>query len=469
MSIDWKKEVESRKDDLFADLFTLLKIDSVRDDSKASEDAPVGPGPKEALLKFLEIGARDGFVTKNVGNLAGHIEYGAGDETLGVFAHVDVVPVGSGWTNPPFEPVIKDGRLYARGSSDDKGPGMAGYYALKIIKELGLPVSKRVRFIIGTDEESGWKCMDHYLAVEETPDFGFSPDAEFPIINGEKGILTVQLSFGGNTEGGANELISFNSGLRENMVPQDAKAIFISEDATKIEKDFFDFVEQNPITGTCHIEGNQVTIEVVGKGAHGMEPKAGINAATYLATFLTNYSFGSDAKHYLALTTEYLHDDSRAAKLGLNYVDAVMGDLTVNPGVFNFTAKEGGSIALNFRFPQGITIEEIEAGLASKLADFGVTLSRGKAQTPHYVPADDPLVQTLLDVYEKHTGEKGVEKTIGGGTYGRLLKRGVAYGAMFPNSIDTMHQTDEFMAIDDIINATVIYADAIYQLIKSED
>ncbi|MGX7419129.1 dipeptidase PepV [Carnobacterium gallinarum] len=466
MGIDWKKEVEARKDDMFADLFTLLRIDSVRDDSKATEDAPVGPGPKEALLKFLEIGDRDGFVTKNVGNLAGHIEYGAGDETLGVFAHVDVVPVGTGWSHDPFDPIVKDGRIYARGSSDDKGPGMAGYYGLKIIKELGLPVSKRVRFIIGTDEESGWKCMDHYLAVEEKPDFGFSPDAEFPIINGEKGILSVYLNFGGNNQGGANELVSFNAGLRENMVPQDAQAVFISDEADKIKADFFEFIEKNPVSGTCTVDGNKVTLDVVGKGAHGMEPRGGINAATFLATFLNSYSFGGDAKNYLAITANSLHDDSRGNLLGLNYVDEVMGDLTVNPGVFTFTPEEGGTITLNFRFPQGVTVEKIETALTSKFSEFGVTLTRGKAQLPHYVPADDPLVKTLLDVYEKHTGEKGKEQTIGGGTYGRLLERGVAYGAMFPHSIDTMHQTDEFMAVDDLVNAAIIYADAIYELIK---
>src|SRR5699024_854074 len=109
-------------------------------------------------------------------------------------AHVDVVPVGTGWETDPFSPVIKDGRIYARGSSDDKGPGVAAYYALKMIKDLDLPVSKKIRFIIGTDEESGWMCMDHYLANEPIPDFGFSPDAEFPIINGEKGILTVYVN-----------------------------------------------------------------------------------------------------------------------------------------------------------------------------------------------------------------------------------------------------------------------------------
>lgn len=465
MGIDWKKEVEARKDDMFADLFTLLKIDSVRDDSKATEDAPVGPGPKEALLKFLEIGERDGFITKNVGNLAGHIEYGSGSETLGVFAHVDVVPVGTGWTHDPFDPIVKDGRIYARGSSDDKGPGMAGYYALKIIKELGLPVSKRVRFIIGTDEESGWKCMDHYLAVEEKPDFGFSPDAEFPIINGEKGILSVYLNFKGDNQGAANELVRFDAGLRENMVPQDASAVVNSDESEKMKSDFFDFVEQHPISGTCEVADNQVTFTVVGKGAHGMEPRGGINAATFLATFLTRYAFGGDAKNYLAVTAKYLHDDSRAHKLALNYVDDVMGDLTMNPGVFTFTPEKGGQIVLNFRFPQGVTVEGIESSLTNQLADYGITLSRGKAQLPHYVPADDPMVKVLLDVYEKHTGEKGVEKTIGGGTYGRLLERGVAYGAMFPNSIDTMHQTDEFMAIDDLVNATIIYADAMYELI----
>src|SRR5699024_4724518 len=153
-TIDWKQEAEKRKDAFLEDLFALLRIDSVRDDDQATEDAPVGPGPKEALEAFLQIGERDGFKTKNFSNLAGHMEYGEGDEILGVLAHVDVVPTGTGWETDQFDPVIKDGRIYARGSSDDKGPGMAVYYALKIIKDLGLPVNKKVRFILGTDEES---------------------------------------------------------------------------------------------------------------------------------------------------------------------------------------------------------------------------------------------------------------------------------------------------------------------------
>lgn len=466
MEINWQSEVEKRKQDILDDLFTILRIDSVRDDAKATAEMPVGPGPKEALEAFLAIGERDGFLTKNVGNLAGHIEYGEGEELMGVFGHVDVVPTGSGWDTDPFEPVIKDDRIYARGSSDDKGPSMAGYYAIKIIRDLGLPISKRVRMIIGTDEESSWKCMDHYLAHEETPDFGFSPDADFPIINGEKGNQSLYIQFRGDNKGGKNQLLSFDAGLRENMVPQDATAVFTSEEADVIEKAFFEFVENNPVTGTIHVEGEQVTIELVGKSSHGMNPAGGINSGTYLAVFLNHYQFGGDAAKFLQLITDYIHLEHTAEKLGLAHTDEVMGELTMNAGIFTFTPEKGGNIALNFRYPTGVTAEGLEIKTEAALSEFGITIAKSAGKLPHYVPADDPLVKTLLDVYEKHTGLKGHERSIGGGTYGRLLERGVAYGALFPDSIDTMHQANEFLALDDLFRATAIYADAIYELIK---
>lgn len=466
MEINWKKEVEARKEALLEDLFTILRIDSVRDDAKATPEMPVGPGPKEALEAFLAIGERDGFVTKNVGNLAGHIEYGEGDELMGVLGHVDVVPTGTGWDTDPFEPILKDDRIYARGSSDDKGPSMAAYYAIKIIRDLGLPVSKRVRMIIGTDEESGWQCMTHYLQHEEMPDFGFSPDADFPIINGEKGNISLYVRFRGDVAGGKNELISFDAGLRENMVPQDATAIFKSQEAEQIEKDFFEFLENNPVTGTLDVEGDQVTIQLVGKASHGMNPAGGRNAGTYLATFLNNYSFGGDAGEYFRLIAEYIHLEHTAEKLGLSHTDPVMGELTMNAGVFTFAPEVGGTIALNFRYPVGVTAEGLEIKTEAMLSEFGVTIEKSAGKLPHYVPADDPLVKTLLDVYEKHTGLKGKERSIGGGTYGRLMERGVAYGALFPDSIDTMHQANEFLALDDLLRATAIYADAIYELIK---
>ncbi|GEK88786.1 succinyl-diaminopimelate desuccinylase [Alkalibacterium putridalgicola] len=465
-NIDWKAEAAQHKDAFFDDLFELLKIDSVRDDDKATDDAPVGPGPKEALEAFLKLGERDGFETKNVDNWAGHIEYGDGDQLMGVLAHVDVVPTGTGWETDPFEPVIKDGRLYARGSSDDKGPGVAAYYALKMIKELDLPVSKKVRFIIGTDEESEWKGIKHYLETEQEPDFGFSPDATFPIINGEKGNATVFIETKGAVDGGSEELVQFEAGLRPNMVPQDAVAVVKSQNPDALQNSLADFLDGLPVTGTAGVDGDQVTLEFVGKAAHGSKPASGVNAATYLARYLSDFDFAKDAKAFLELTMLYLHDDPKGEKLGIDITDETMGELTSNPGVFSFKANECGKITVNMRYPQGTTEDALFETFKAKLSDYDVTLSKANGKEPHYVPATDPLVTTLLDVYHRQTGLDAHEQVIGGGTYGRLMERGVAYGAMFPNSVDTMHQANEFMAVDDLMNAMAIYAEAIYELIK---
>lgn len=464
MTIFWQAEVRQREQALFEDLFTLLRINSVRDDAQATAEAPVGPGPKAALAAFLAMAERDGFVTKNVDNLAGHAEFGAGDETLGVLAHVDVVPVDEYWTTDPFEPVIKDGRLYARGASDDKGPLMAAYYALKIIKELGLPVSKKVRFIVGTDEESGWQCMDRYFAVEPKPDFGFSPDAEFPIINGEKGMYSAKLMFPALS----GKLTTFTAGQRENMVPAQAQAVLAALDFAEVAAAATEFSSNQPVKVTVTANNDDtLTVSVEGKAAHAMAPHTGVNAATYLAKFLTALDPALAGHAYLNLISETLHLDHYGDKLGIAYTDAVMGALTVNPGVFGVEAGQQ-FVILNIRVPKGKAFSELDEQLLALGQTAGFTIGNGQKhnKAPHYVPADDPLVKTLLQVYHQQTGLPAHEQSIGGGTYGRLLERGVAFGAMFPDSIDTMHQANEFMAVSDITRSAAIYAEAIYELIK---
>ena len=466
MTIDWKAEAQKRKDEMLADLKTMLKIESVRDEAKGTPEAPLGPGPKEALDKFLEIGKRDGFETLELDGLAGHIAYGEGDETLGMLAHVDVMPAGEGWNTDPFEPVEKDGRLYARGASDDKGPSMAAYYGLKIVKELGLPVSKKVRFILGTDEESQWRGMTHYFEKMPQPDFGFSPDAFFPIINGEKGNVTFVADFG-KTNTGKDELVSFEAGLRENMVPRDAEVYVKTADKQAMLTAFDAFVAKNPITGTAYEKDGKVYLHVIGKAAHAQEPRNGENAATYMATFLKDFDFGGDATSFIEFTAKYLHKDSRMESFGIAYTDEIMGDLTMNSGIYSFDANKGGQITLNFRFPKGTDEKDIEAGLKKAAEPLNIEIKRsGKLQVPHYVSPSDPLVETLLNVYHEQTGEPAEGKVVGGGTYGRLLERGVAFGAMFPGVPDTMHQANEFIPVDDLVKAAAIYAQSIYELIK---
>ncbi|MEX2803877.1 dipeptidase PepV [Streptococcus sp. H31] len=469
MAVDFQAEIAKRRDDMLADLFSLLRINSERDDSLADAQHPFGPGPVRALETFLAMAERDGYTSRNIDNYAGHFEYGQGEEVLGIFAHLDVVPAGSGWETDPYEPVIKDGKLYARGASDDKGPTVACYYALKVIKELGLPVSKKVRFIVGTDEESGWADMDYYFKHSgvKKPDFGFSPDAEFPIINGEKGNITQYLHFSGSN-GSGFVLHSFEGGLRENMVPESARAVFSSESLsfTEIQSELQQFAAENNLQTDLSQDGDQIMVTVIGKSAHGMSPQAGVNGATYLACFLSRFSFGGAAGDFLKTAGRVLHLDYYGEKIGLAYEDSKMGALTMNPGVFRFAeAADDNTIALNFRFPQGVSSESIYQQLTKIDGPKAVTVSE-HLHEPHYLPPSDPLVETLLRVYEKQTGLKGHEQIIGGGTFGRLLERGVAYGAMFPDYENTMHQANEFANVDDLYRAAAIYAEAIYELIK---
>ncbi|MGT2925839.1 dipeptidase PepV [Streptococcus cuniculipharyngis] len=467
MTIDFQAEFDKRKDEFMADLTSLLSINSERDDSQADDKHPFGPGPVKALEHFLAMAERDGYKTRNIDNYAGDFEYGQGDQVLGIFGHLDVVPAGSGWETDPYQPVVKDGRLYARGSSDDKGPTMACYYGLKIIKELGLPVSKKVRFIVGTDEESGWADMDYYFAHNglKDPDFGFSPDAEFPIINGEKGNITEYLHFGGDNAGSVL-LHSFTGGLRENMVPESATALISGQlNQGDLAEQLAQFTAQHGVTGQLEKQDDKYQVTIFGKSAHGSTPEEGINGATLLASFLTSFDFAASAKDYLTVAAG-LHGDFTAEKLGLAYTDACMGALSMNAGVFRFDSQSAdNTIALNFRYPKGTDEHVLKAGLEKLAGVEKVSLSEAH-HTPHYVPMEDELVKTLLSVYEKQTGLKGHEVVIGGGTFGRLLKRGVAFGAMFPDSINTMHQANEFMALDDLYRSAAIYAEAIYELIK---
>lgn len=181
---------------------------------------------------------------------------------------------------------------------------------------------------------------------------------------------------------------------------------------------------------------------------------------------MNQFDFGGAAKAYLHVTASLLHEDFAGEKLGIAHTDAKMGPLSMNAGVFHFDESQAdNTIALNIRYPQGTDPETIKSTLEKIEGVATVSLS-AHGHTPHYVPMDDELVSTLLRVYEKQTGLKGHEQVIGGGTFGRLLKRGVAFGAMFPDYVNTMHQANEFADVEDLYRAAAIYAEAIYELIK---
>lgn len=467
MTVDWKQETEKRKAAYVEDLKALLAVESVRDDSQATPDAPLGPGPTAALVKMLAIAERDGFTTKNIDNIVGYIEIGPkdADEYVAILSHVDVMPAGEGWDTAPFEPVVTEDKIIARGASDDKGPGMSAYYAFKILSDLKVPLKRRVRLIFGTDEENDWTGMTRYFEVEPEPVFGFSPDAEYPIINGEKGNVQVIIK-GEATNGGTVKLVDFESGLRTNMVPGIARATVKSSHAEKIVTEFQEFLVENPkVSGSTETDGEIIKFVLNGKQVHGAMPETGENAGTYLANFLQDFDFGGTAKSFLTYLGTPAHDDTVGEKFGVKYTDDVMGPLSMNVGIQKFIDGGEAFINFNFRYPKGITPDEIVDGLSSKLNGWDVTPTiGGHSQAPHYVAPSDPIVETLLRVYHDQTGLPAHDQVIGGGTYGRLMKRGVAYGALFPDSPDTMHQVNEFALLDDLYRSISIYAQAIAEI-----
>lgn len=468
MTINWQEEANQRRDELLRDLQTLLRINSVRDLEAATPDLPVGPGPAHALEVMLALAEKDGFSVKNVDHLAGRIEFGQGTDLIGMLGHLDVVPAGDGWLTDPFKPVIQDGKIYARGTSDDKGPVMAAYYALKIIKDLNLPVSKQLHFFLGTDEENDWLDADRYFQTEPKPTVGFSPDAEFPIINGEKGIASFTLNFTAATDSPHDVILdTFKSGFASNMIPQTAQAVVITDQPAAIQTAFQTYLKAHHLSGTSEITPTGLHLDLTGKGAHAQEPRDGINAATHLASFLATLELDTLGQHYCEFIHHYLHEDSRGQKLGLAFSDDIMGELTLAPDIFKFNRQQTATILVNVRYPKGIDAETINAQLDQAAQTYQATSTlAGHAETPHYVSGQDPLVKTLLSVYERQTGLEGHEGIVGGGTYGRLLEHGVAFGAQLPGRENVMHQANEYMYIDDIIRACAIYAEAIYELIR---
>ena len=464
--VNWKEEVLTRREALLTDLKELLRIPSILDETTIQEGAPFGLEVKRALDWMLATGERDGFKTKNVDGYAGHLEYGQGEELLGLLCHLDVVPAGGdSWTYGPFNPTLADGKLYARGAIDDKGPTIAAYYALKIVKELGLPLSKRIRLIAGGDEESEWRCVNHYFKHEEMPTIGFAPDADFPIINAEKGLYDGLLIQGkpAQTADTGYHLVTFVGGERPNMVPGHATATVHVAEHGSIESSFHAYLEEQGLTGTVKQTAEGLVFDVFGVAAHAMEPDNGKNAALHLARFLSTLHLDYNGRRYIELVM-HMFRDSRGVALGVAASDET-GDLTINGGVFRY--EEGqGTTSLNIRYPHSADFTERLQLIKEAALAYGFDLQTRTHMPPHHVDPEHELIQTLSAVYERHTNQKADLIAIGGGTYARSLTAGVAFGPVFPGGPEVAHQVDEYVDFEELLLAVAIYAEAIYELAK---
>lgn len=435
-----EKEYIKYKDEIIKHTINLINIPSVLKENEEYEGKVYrfGYNNKKALDYFLALAKEMGFEVKNVEDVCGHVEYGEGEEIFACLCHLDVVPADGQWDNPPFEAIVKDNKIYGRGSSDDKAPAVAALYALKVLKDNNIKLKRRVRLIVGIDEETGSRGLKRYLEVEEKPSLGISPDADFPIIYGEKGITSFNI-IGPNESG-----IKGKGGVRYNVV-----APWVTT-----EKENLDFLKEN---STIRIVDNQYYLE--GKSAHAMEPDNGINA---IKEFVKLCYHKVNSK-FIDFIYENLMN-SRLKDMSLDITDDEMGDLTMNIGLMEMSEK--CMLGINIRYPRNLDFDSFLNKFKEKANKYGLEVECLANIKPHYVNPNSVFIQTLYNSYKKYTNDNAPLKTIGGGTYARDIPNGVAFGVKFPDEEEMVHEANEFIRIDSLMKAGIILTDAIMNVNK---
>ena len=439
--------------DMIETLQRWIRVPSVRAE-RSAENAPFGAEVRRALDTAMADVKSLGLEPRDVDGYCMDAEIGEGDETVAVLAHLDVVPEGDGWDYDPYGAEIVDGMMIGRGTSDDKGPGVAALFAMKAILDAGIPMKRKCRLILGCDEEYGMQDLEYYEKKIGLPDMGFSPDANFPLINTEKGITGMEVRAKIEDE----RLISIACGTRSNVVPGTAVAI-VRGDCREAAAEAF-VVEDEDCGIETELVGGDTKITVTGVPAHASTPHLGKNAGKMLLAVLEGMGIGGAP---VALLVEACGEGDAGVNLGISGCDAVSGPLTINLGLLS--VKDGVmSVTFDCRYPVFFNAHAIHATVGKRLAPAGFEMIPGRISEPHHVPEKSELVVKLMDVYNTITGSEAKPFAIGGGTYARHLKEGVAYGMLFPGDPELEHQANEAIKLESLVKAARIYAYAIVAL-----
>lgn len=432
---------------LFKTAQELIQIKSIKYDGAASEaycptpGAPFGRGIADALQYVLKLCASFGMRTKNCNGYAGYAEVGEGEEMLGILVHLDVVPEGNGWTYPPYGGQIHDGKLYGRGAIDDKGPAAAVIFAVKSLMDAGFSFKKRVRLIFGLDEECDWEDMDYYTAYEEHPAFGFTPDADFPLIYGEKGIL--QLDFVLKDPDLGNIVIT--GGTAANAVADHCEARICSK-----EKVLYETSAQ-------------------GTAAHASTPEEGCNAISEVMEHLYERKnsqplcLSKGLERFIDFYHHKIGFSLHGEQMGCDCGDSETGRLTFNVGKIR-TQQGELRLSVDLRCPATLSDTSIVNILQQNALDYGLEIQQVDFMKPVFSDCSSPLVKTLLEVYQEETGDTTQPMTMGGGTYARAMDHIVAFGPLFPGQKATEHMENEYISLEHLTAITRIYAHAIRRL-----
>lgn len=426
-----------------------VRIPSVK--GEAVPGAPFGAENRQALECAMADCEKMGFATEIFDGYAGHADLGEGDDydALAILAHLDVVPVGDGWTVEPFGGEVKDGKIFGRGTSDDKGPAVAAMYAMRAVKEAGVPLKRKVRLILGCDEECGSSDMAYYKEHAVMPRSGFSPDAEYPVINIEKGGCNLMIR--GRQAG--LKVLEMNVGERPNVVPGFAAALVEGDEELlkKVQEEAW------PWPVKAKMEMGAVRIETIGVTGHAAMPEHGRNAIGQLMLVLKKLG----AKGIVETLADKIGMTCYAENLGIAMEDKVSGKLTCSMDIIR-TEGDTVSAVMDIRYPVLFNLEAALALLQSGLSNCEVVNIHSRA--PHFVSEDTQLVKELLEAYHEVTGLEKKAIAIGGGTYAQSMEEGVAFGALFPGEVEMAHQADEYLELKSMFESARIFARAIVRL-----
>ncbi|KPU42549.1 beta-Ala-Xaa dipeptidase [Oxobacter pfennigii] len=460
--------IDGYKDEIVKSTRELIKIRSVRGNPEPG--MPYGQGPYEALTYVLDLSRNMGFKVKNVDGHAGHAEFGEGSGIAGILVHVDTVPEGGGWTFPPFEGIVHDGKLYGRGALDDKGPAIAALYGIKALMECGVKPCKKIRIVFGTDEETGCSGIQYYLSNEKAFDIGFTPDANFPVINGEKGILALKLykKFD-NTRDSGIRLKHMKGGSAPNVVPDCCTAIFEVQEDKKayVRGSVYKFNEKYGYDLKIETMDDDMVLYSKGKTAHASTPEKGLNAISVMMLFIYGLGMQEDSIYdFIRVYKEKIGMEYNGRSIGCGFYDELSGKLTLNAGMIDLNSH-GVTLTLDIRYPVTYKSSTVCEGIYNGLNGTGIDVEVTDDDNPIYIPEDHFLIQKLMKVYKGQTaGDKSRPIVIGGGTYARSMKNTAAFGPVFPGEEELAHQKDEYITVENLIKLTKIYSKAIYELSK---
>ena len=450
-SID--KFIAENERSIVRDIGRLVAINSVLDMSTASVDKPFGEGPAKALELGLEIAKELGLDTYNCENYIGYASIGDNKDYLATIAHLDVVPAGEGWTGDPFTLREREGYLIGRGVMDDKGPSVLTLYALKFLKEAGIPMRYSVRALLGINEETGMDDVAYYLKNYPAPVFCFSPDSDFPVCNGEKGIfhgrIVSKLPLG--------NVVDIRGGIAANVVPDRAEAWVKADKLENAEG--VEVCEEN---GLWHLSAK-------GVGGHASVPAGTVNAIGLLVKYVLDNDVCTAEEKPLFELLGKLHSATDGSGLGVDADDGLFTPLTIIGGVIGV---ENGHIyqVLDSRYPTNTSGEKIVSTIAALAGDMADVVLDSDA-VPFYMSVDNPAVQVCMNAYNTVTGDDAKPYTMGGGTYARDFPNGVCFGPEHgdrerPDFVGAIHGADEAGSLAELLEALKIYILTLIELDK---